>query len=78
LASLQAVSPESGSGADSQFDWKEAYLMKTVLGFALALAIGAACRWFGVPLPAPTTLIGALLVASITLGYLGAAWFLGR
>lgn len=43
--------------------------MKTVIGLALALAIGVACRLAGIPLPAPPALIGALLVLAMTLGY---------
>ena len=43
--------------------------MKIALGFLLALAIGAGCRWLGIPSPSPPILIGALLVVAITLGY---------
>jgi len=43
--------------------------VKIVLGLALALAIGVACRLAGIPLPAPPALIGALLVLAMTLGY---------
>jgi XapX domain-containing protein len=42
-----------------------------LLGIALGLAIGAGCRWFDVPLPAPPRLVGALLVVAMTLGFLG-------
>lgn len=42
----------------------------TALG--LGLAIGAGCRWFDLPLPAPPRLVGALLVLAMTLGYLAA------
>lgn len=44
--------------------------MKTIFGFALAIAIGVACRLAGIPLPAPPALIGALLVVAMTVGYL--------
>jgi len=44
--------------------------MKILIGFALGLAIGAASRWFEIPVPAPPRLIGALLVVSITVGYM--------
>lgn len=44
--------------------------MRTAFGFLLALGIGAACRWFDVPLPAPLRLEGALLVVAITVGFL--------
>ncbi len=46
--------------------------LKTVIGFALAFALGAACRWIDIPVPAPNKLIGALLVLAVTLGYLAA------
>ncbi|MGD1876023.1 MAG: DUF1427 family protein [Kiloniellaceae bacterium] len=42
-----------------------------LLGIALGLAIGAGCRWFDIPLPAPPRLVGALLVVAMTLGFLG-------
>ena len=43
-------------------------LGKIVPGFA----IGAGCRWSDLPLPAPTRLVGALLVLATALGFLGA------
>ena len=47
-------------------------MLKTAIGFALAFALGAACRWIEIPVPAPNKLIGALLVLAVTLGYLAA------
>lgn len=44
--------------------------MHAVIGLVLAFAIGVACRWSGVPIPAPPHLLGALLVLATTLGYL--------
>ncbi len=44
--------------------------MNTVLGISLGLLIGAGCRWFDLPLPAPPRIVGALLVVSMTLGFL--------
>lgn len=52
--------------------------MKIALSFVLALAIGAATRVFGVPLPAPPALVGALLVLAMTLGHLAADKRIGR
>ncbi len=52
--------------------------MKILAGIAIALAIGAACRWFNVPVPAPPQLVGALLVLSITVGYLGMDFLMRR
>ncbi len=42
---------------------------RMIAGILLAMVIGAFCRLFGVPLPAPTALVGALLVVSMTSGY---------
>lgn len=44
--------------------------MKSLLGLSLALAIGFACRVFGIPSPAPPVVVGALLVVAMTTGYL--------
>jgi XapX domain-containing protein len=44
--------------------------MKLVLGFLIAFAVGAACRYFDIPAPAPPALAGALLVMSMSLGYI--------
>lgn len=44
--------------------------MSAVLGVALGLLIGAGCRWFDLPLPAPPRIVGALLVVTMTLGFL--------
>jgi len=52
-------------------------MLKTAVGFVLAFALGAACRWIEIPVPAPNKLIGALLVLAVTLGYLAADRALG-
>jgi len=44
-------------------------MTKSLIGLLLGLAIGAACRFFDVPVPSPPKLMGALLVLSITVGY---------
>jgi XapX domain-containing protein len=44
--------------------------LKSVLGLALAFAIGFACRAFDIPSPAPPIIVGALLVVAMTVGYL--------
>lgn len=44
--------------------------MSELVGVGLALVIGAACRWFDIPVPAPPRLSGALLVLTMTLGFL--------
>jgi XapX domain-containing protein len=43
--------------------------MRIALGFVLAFVIGVLCRRFDVPLPGPSRLLGALLVMTLTLGY---------
>jgi XapX domain-containing protein len=44
--------------------------VKIAIGFLLAFLIGAGCRFFGIPSPAPNAILGALLVVAMTLGYL--------
>ena len=43
---------------------------KIIAGLILGLLIGAGCRWFDIPLPGPPKFVGALLVVSVTLGYM--------
>jgi len=50
---------------------------KYAAGVLLALTVGAGCRWLNVPVPAPPTLYGVLLILCITLGYLGVGRLLG-
>jgi XapX domain-containing protein len=47
-------------------------VIKSAAGIALGLLIGAGCRWFDIPVPAPPKFIGAVLVVAMTVGYLGA------
>jgi XapX domain-containing protein len=44
--------------------------MKSLLGLLLGFFLGAACRWFKLPVPSPPKLLGALLVVATTLGYI--------
>jgi|GEM_PF-1244384 len=43
--------------------------MKECLAVLIAFGIGALCARFAIPLPAPPTWFGVLLIASIWLGY---------
>jgi XapX domain-containing protein len=45
-------------------------MTKIAIGIALGLLIGAACRWFDIPVPSPPKLVGALLVVAMTVGYM--------
>jgi len=44
--------------------------MSAVFGVTLGFMIGAGCRWFDLPLPAPPRIVGALLVVTMTFGFL--------
>lgn len=44
--------------------------MKIAIGLVIAFLVGAACRYFDVPAPAPPALTGALLVVCMSLGYI--------
>ncbi len=48
------------------------------LGLGMGLVIGAGCRWFDVPLPAPPKLVGALLVVAMTTGFLATDYVLDQ
>ncbi len=48
------------------------------LGVVVALAIGGLVRLLRLPIPAPPTVYGALMVLGLTLGYLAADWLLKR
>lgn len=45
-------------------------MFKIIIGLLLGLAIGASARWLDIPVPAPPSLVGALLVVSMTVGYM--------
>jgi XapX domain-containing protein len=44
--------------------------MKSTIGIVLAFTLGFACRAFGIPSPAPPLILGALLVMTMTIGYI--------
>ena len=48
--------------------------MKTAASVLLALGIGGACRYYNIPVPAPPSLLGVLLIACITAGYILVDW----
>lgn len=50
--------------------------MKELIGLLIGFAIGAGCRWWDIPAPAPPRFVGALLVVAMTTGYLLTDWLL--
>ena len=52
-------------------------MLHLLIAMALGLGIGVACRWFDLPLPAPPKIVGALLVLTMTLGYVIAGRLMG-
>ncbi|MBA2605522.1 MAG: DUF1427 family protein [Acidobacteria bacterium] len=53
-------------------------MLKLFIGVFIAFVIGAACRYFNLPVPAPPTIYGVLLIFAITLGYIVADNFLPK
>ena len=49
-----------------------------ILGVLVALVIGGVVRFLKLPVPAPPTIYGALMVLGLTTGYLLVDWFLRR
>jgi XapX domain-containing protein len=49
-----------------------------LVGILVALAIGGVVRLLRLPIPAPPTIYGALMVLGLTLGYLAVDWMLNR
>lgn len=51
-------------------------MMAAIIGLLLGLIVGAGCRLFDIPSPAPPRLIGACLLLAMTLGFVTANHFL--
>ncbi|WP_445504083.1 DUF1427 family protein [Microvirga sp. G4-2] len=52
-------------------------MLQIALGLIIAFGIGAFCRWVDIPSPAPPKIVGALLVVSMTAGFLLTGRILG-
>jgi XapX domain-containing protein len=52
-------------------------MISAAIGLFLGLLVGAGCRWFDIPSPAPPRLIGAALLLAMTLGFVAADRVLG-
>jgi XapX domain-containing protein len=48
-----------------------------LIGIMVGLGVGAGCRYFDIPSPAPPRVVGALLLIAMTLGVLSADLVLG-
>ncbi len=44
-------------------------MVAAVVGLVLGLVVGAGCRYFDIPSPAPPRFIGACLLLAMTLGF---------
>jgi len=51
-------------------------MIKVSIALVLAFVIGASCRYFDIPNPAPGALIGALMVATCTVGYVVMGYYI--
>jgi XapX domain-containing protein len=51
-------------------------MVTAIIGFVLGLLIGAGCRFFDIPSPAPPRLIGACLLLAMTVGFVTADYLL--
>jgi XapX domain-containing protein len=47
-------------------------MLPAIVGIGLGLAVGAFCRLFDIPSPAPPRVIGAVILIAMTLGFLAA------
>lgn len=47
-------------------------MVASIVGLVLGLIVGAGCRFFDIPSPAPPRLIGAGLLLAMTLGFVTA------
>lgn len=56
----------------------EAVMVPGWVGIIVALGIGALVRLLRLPVPAPPTIYGALMVLGLTGGYLLMNWYLTR
>jgi len=45
-------------------------VLQSIVGIAVGLAVGSACRLFDIPSPAPPRVIGAVILIAMTLGFI--------
>ena len=44
-------------------------MIKIIIGIVLGICIGIGCRLFGIPLPGPPAILGAVLAVAMATGY---------
>jgi XapX domain-containing protein len=54
-----------------------ARMVATMAGLALGFAVGALCRAFDIPSPAPPRITGAVILIAMTVGYIIAGRVVG-
>jgi XapX domain-containing protein len=52
-------------------------MVATMAGLALGFAVGAPCRAFDIPSPAPPRITGAVILIAMTLGYIVGGYIVG-
>lgn len=52
-------------------------MLPGLAGIGLGVAIGAFCRLFDIPVPAPHHIIGGVILIAMTLGFIVAGRFVG-
>jgi XapX domain-containing protein len=52
--------------------------MKLIIGLILAVCVGIACRWFGIPLPGPPAIMGAAMAVAMASGYTATDYWITR
>lgn len=53
-------------------------MVKIGVSLVIGVGIGVGCRMFDIPVPSPPSLVGVLLIFSITAGYMVADRMLGQ
>jgi XapX domain-containing protein len=52
-------------------------MLQAFTGLGLGLAVGAICRAFDIPSPAPPRIIGAVILIAMTVGFIAAGQITG-
>lgn len=50
-------------------------MVQAFAGLGLGLVVGAGCRVFDIPSPAPPRIVGAVILIAMTLGFIAAGRF---